>query len=212
MKNVGNQTISSLVHRAEIDRLKKTLGDNVFINDERKEAIDEVFPVAQRLHDLAAKKAEIDEEISELRSSLSELDLDNLGDQKFEFGESGSVSVKKPSPKFNRAILVEKFESMSEADRQDLEGYGFLSINEEIVPNQELLRQLSEEELERLIEKHRFLKRSVQYTANTIKVTDENEEFVEELVEKGLLEHGKNVVRVQTTKQGKKTRWERRRK
>ena len=212
MEEIYPKNDSSAVHRAEISRLKKTLGDNALVSDERKQTINEVLPVAQRLHELATKKAEIEEEISELRASLSEIDLDVFGDQKFEFGEFGSVSIKKPSPKFQRSILIEKLTSVSVADKRDLESYGFLSIDEDIVPNQELLRQLSDEELERLIEKHKFLKRSVRYTTNAIQIDDENEKFVEELLEKGLLEHGENAVRVQTAKPGRKTRWERRRK
>jgi hypothetical protein len=70
---------------------------------------------------------------------------------------------------------------------------------------------LFNEELERLIEKRKFLKRIVRHTANAIQITGENEKFIEELVGKGLLEHGENAARVQTAKPGKKTRWARRR-
>lgn len=210
MEKSNAQINASPVHQAEIDRLKKSLGDNVLLSSEREQVINDVFPIAQKLHGLVVKKAELEQEIAELRSVLSQLDLDSLGEQKFEFGEYGAVSVKKSAPKLSRSILSEKFSSLAETEKADLESHGFLSITEEIVPNHDLLKQLSKEELDRLIDKHKFLQRETCYRANTVKVTPKNEKVVENLLQTGVLEAGENAVRVQTVKAGRKTRWERR--
>ena len=174
--------------------------------EERQSATAALYPIAAQLHALCVTADSIDKEISVYRQKLVDFDLGDRTIEEFQFGDTGNVRVKKSPLKFSASAQARHFNNLTAADTDKLKDCGFLEAQTKIVPDQEFLKQLSEQEISKLIEDHPFLKRQIFYKPAPIILTEDNGDLVSELIDGGILEMPGNTVRVQRVKPGRKSK------
>ena len=165
---------------------------------------DEIRPIAQRLFELTVKQGALEAEIEDLRSQLKKYNLAQTGNLKFEFSDTGTVSMRKQGPTFTKDTTTGKFSNLNPDMRGKLIAAGMLSRKENLVVN-ENLAMLENSEIQKYIDAG-VIKNEVSYRAQKISVSEDNGEFIRDMIKQGIMEEGKSYIRVATQTPGRKSK------